>query len=195
MSKGAKKLEVKYSDFVIGVNIRNGIVPVSHPPATEEEILEMERTIGESLPSEYREFMKCVNGGAVSPNVAEDVCFNVESPLLGDATPLDESYLLGYLFTLSVETLEKHGLSDALTFSRGYKAFLATDVDWPHMPEDFIPIGYAGVSTILLGIRGEHRGKVVLYEYVDVDEALKNVFLIADNFDRFLDSLFPCEPL
>ena len=186
--------KINRSDFVVGVADDGQVIADAFPPATEQEILAVEQLVGASLPADYRKFLMSVNGGAINPDVVEDVCINIGEPFLGNAKPRGAIQGLNYLYTLSADTLNKFGMGNVLTFKWMYGSYKGKRFDYPHTPEDFIPIGNTPVESgqIVLGIRGEHRGKVAMFEYMDFETPLEDVFHIADSFDEFLDGLFPC---
>ncbi len=192
------EFELDYRHLVIGVNDGGRVDPTSLPPPSKNDINEFQSIIGEMLPEDYRRFLEKTNGGSYNPNVVRYLCFDVGHALVGRAEPLSSTQGLDYFYTLADSFLNEKGFpSRVLGLKGSYKSHVGrSDGDWPHTPLEFIPVGITPVESneFLLGIRGEHRGKVVYYEQnADANQPLENVWHVANNFNDFLSGIYPCE--
>jgi SMI1 / KNR4 family (SUKH-1) len=131
-------------------------------PATEEQIAAFEKVEGVTLPAGYREFLKTYNGGRPIPDAFR---FGTEpGSLLNTFYELDEG---------EGET------RDLQTACRRYRR---------RIPHTMIPIANdAGNNKILLGVHGEHYGRVYFLDHMDP----RPIFEIAPSFEAFLDSFEP----
>jgi hypothetical protein len=131
-------------------------------PATEEQIAEFEKIEGVTLPPDYRAFLKTYNGGRPIPDAFR----------FGDKP----GSLLNSFFELGEGKGETHDLQ--------------TQCDRHHrrIPHTLMPIGYdAGGNIILLGVYGEHYGRVYFLDHMNP----RPIFEIAPSFSAFLDSFEP----
>lgn len=184
---------VNKSDLITGVNSAGEIVDSQIAPASEMEISAFELKINATLPEDYREFLKTANGGRFNPRVSRYVFFDVKNAYSGKAASSSQQQILGYFFTLSSACLDSAGLSDILHLEVNFELYMKSVIDFPNRPGNFIPIANTpGSNLVLIGIRGEHKGKVVAYEYMElnVDGPLEDVFHIADSFDDFFEGLY-----
>ncbi len=146
----------------------------SKPPVAAEEVLRAENTIGESLPEDYKRFLLEHNGGRPVPagfpirwNKPE-LARGAEFGMVGDFYAIYEGKPVNLL-----EGFRSHG-------TRIPKGAIAIARD-------------PGGNLILLGLSGEHRGKVFFWLHdmdPEYDEtAFENLGVIANSFDEFLQSL------
>jgi len=178
-----------------------GSVPI--PPAPEEKISTFEKLINEPLPDDYRRFLKTINGGTPEKLGVDYFCFPAKWGSNNFTfLPPKEDYGLSILFTLNPEFVSHNrniDVSEVSYFSleAKYKEFIdLEDMGYPHVPNDMIPIGSTPIENdmIILGIKGERRGKVYYYMLQEDPETLyQNVGFIADSFDEFLQLIRPCE--
>jgi hypothetical protein len=131
-------------------------------PATEEQIAAFEKIEGVTLPAGYREFLKTYNGGRPIP----------------DAFPygVDDGSLLNTFFELGEGEDETNDLQ---TMCRRYRG---------RIPHTMMPIANdAGNNKILLGVHGEHYGRVYFLDQMNP----RPIFEIAPSFEAFIDSFEP----
>ena len=147
----------------------------SGPPVTEDDIKELERAIGATLPVQYRSFLLRTNGGVPHPQEA----FGVR----GDR---DGGSMLGLFYSLSHE-------HSSCTLMHTWRAFEG------RIPSDLLPIaGDAGDNQICIGIEARNHGKLYLWDMENEAGPGKkpwrrNIRLVADSFNEFLDSFFDVE--
>ena len=142
------------------------------PPITEADIDELEQTLGVELPASYRAFLLRYNGGRPIPDGFGDDRF-------------------GSLMDSFFSVKNDENVYDTITVQR--------DLFKDRIPSDLLPIGIdAGGSRVCMGITPENYGKIFFWAMYD--EAgpgrkpwRRNIGLIADNFDDFLES-FNDEP-
>jgi hypothetical protein len=131
-------------------------------PATDEQIAEFEKTEGIILPADYRAFLKTYNGGRPIPD-----CFPFGT---------EPGSLLDTFFELGEGESETNDLQTKCNRYRG------------RIPPTVMPIGRdAGGNIVLLGVHGEHRGRVYFLDYMNP----RPIFEIAPSFEAFLDSFEP----
>jgi cell wall assembly regulator SMI1 len=143
-----------------------------------EAIAQFEARRGVLLPPEYKAFLLESNGGSPIPDVFE---------------------VPGW-----------HGRSNALNFFYGtHEAEKVDRLDWAcdvydeRIPADLIPIAYdANGNNICIGWKGKRKGKIYFWDHEDeLDENgesvqdYRNVFLVADSLQEFLDGLTTSEEL
>ncbi|HWO19370.1 MAG TPA: SMI1/KNR4 family protein [Kofleriaceae bacterium] len=131
-------------------------------PATDEQIAAFEKIEGVTLPAAYRAFLKTYNGGRPIP----------------DAFPYgdDDGSLMHAFFELDEGEDESFDLQ---TICRRYRG---------RIPHTVMPIGCdAGANIILLGVHGEHYGRVFFLDHMNP----RPIFEIAPSFEAFLDSFEP----
>jgi len=150
------------------------------PPIDDDDLRALENHLGVALPPPYRAFLLRVNGGRPSP---EDVFESCLGPGKGS--------MLRLFFYV------RHPDRQTRTIAHQRFAFEK------RIPDDLLPIGVdAGGSIIGIGIGSENYGKVYfwkLYDEIDLEEGEKpgyyNVYLLAEDFDQFLDSFYDMEPM
>jgi cell wall assembly regulator SMI1 len=144
--------------------------------ATSPELIaQFEARWGVSLPAEYKAFLLKSNGGASKPNVFEVPEWHAQG-----------SSLLMFF-----------GVHD----DPGYSLDSACKSYDERVPADLIPIATdAGGNNICLGWKGERKGKVYFWDHEDeLDEDgdfvtdYRNVYLVANSLQEFLDNLMTYE--
>jgi hypothetical protein len=145
-------------------------------PAASLAIELMESLLGFGFPGPYRLFLQKFNGGWPVPDE-----FDFE--LNGDP---NGSIVDGFC------SLDVGGNYDLENMWNIFKA---------RVPNKMVPIARdPGGNLILIGLAGEVEGKVYFWDHeeeADDDEEpdMTNVYLISDNFDDFLDSLYESEDI
>ena len=144
----------------------------SFGPVTAAEIAVLERMLSIKLPAAYKDFLEQYNGGAIRPNSFRymDV----------------DSQQLGWIDSL-------YGIAEE---ANRYSLLKNWKICRKNLPDRMIPIGEDGVGNyICISVAGSDIGKVyyMLHEWPPEDE--DNLFLIADDFNAFLESLFENEGL
>jgi SMI1-KNR4 cell-wall len=131
-------------------------------PATDEQIAELEKTESVTLPADFRAFLKTHNGGRPIPD-----CFPIGA---------DNGSLLDTFFELGEGEDETNDLQTICDRYHG------------RIPTTMMPIGRdAGGNIVLLGVHGEHRGRVYFLDQMNP----RPVFEIAPSFEAFLSSFEP----
>ena len=143
-----------------------------------EAIAEFEARRGVLLPAEYKAFLLKSNGGRPTPDVFE---------------------VPGW-----------HGRSNELDFFYGiHEAEKVDRLDWAcdvydeRIPGDLIPIANdANGNAICIGWKGKRAGKIYFWDHEDeldghggFRQDYRNVFLVADSLQEFLDGLMTSEEL
>lgn len=128
-------------------------------PATEANIVRLERRLKSKLPEAYREFLLRHNGG--QPEPATFVPADRDRP-----TEVINSFLaLG----------GDPDVDDLATFLKLYKK---------QLPKDCLPIAYDAFGNLIcIGLAGQERGRIY---FLDHERGSKRV--IAENWDAFLES-------
>lgn len=131
-------------------------------PATEEQIAAFEKIEGVTLPAGYRAFLETYNGGRPIPDAFR---FGTKP---------------GSLLNTFFELDEGEGETDDLqTMCDRYRR---------RIPHTMMPIACdAGNNVILLGVHGEHYGRVYFLDQMDP----RPIFEIAPSFEAFLGSFEP----
>jgi len=131
------------------------------------DVAAAERSLGVTLPDDYRQFLLTSNGGRPEPR-------SFPVPGRGDA-------LVNMLF----------GIRNARTrFDLAYELELATELD--PLPPGFIVVGNdPGGSSLLLSTGGSDAGKVYFWDRAGlwVRDDGHNTFPVADSFAAFVASL------
>lgn len=143
---------------------------------SREAIAEFEARQGILLPAEYKAFLLNSNGGMPIPDMFEVPGWHGHGNELGSF----------------------YGIHDGPKTKRLDRACEVYD---ERIPSDLIPIAYdANGNAICLGWKGEREGKVYFWDHEDeLDENgdfvqdYRNVFLVADSLQEFLDSLMTYE--
>ncbi len=151
------------------------------PKLNQEVLTEIEKKINHKLPKEYKEFMLQYNGGAPVPS-AFRIQWSGQEWAEGD-----EAGLLEYLFSIYDEP--------AVNFLKNYITYNG------RIPKDTIAIANdPGGNVILLGTGESNEGKVYYWDHnheIDEEEEeepdYRNVGLIANSFNEFIDSLYDDE--
>ena len=136
---------------------------------SEDLIVEKEKSLGFSLPNDYRDFLKLYNGG-----IPEKLFFSFKGTK-EDSSLVDR--LFGFIENEYRNIIEYH---------RSYKK---------RIPSNALPIGIdPGGNLILLSVSGPDYGKVYFWDHDwEVEDGqipdYSNLTLIADSFEEFLNSL------
>lgn len=131
-------------------------------PITEEQIAAFEQIEGVALPEGYRAFLKAYNGGRPIPDA-----FRFGS---------EPGSLLNTFYELDAGEDESRDLQ---TMCRRYRG---------RIPHTMMPIANdAGNNIILLGVYGEHYGRVYFLDQMNP----RPIFEIAPSFAALLDSFEP----
>ncbi len=156
-------------------------------PMPEEEINELERSLGTRLPESYRRFLltygRCAFEG--------DTDFKALEPLQPYIDDDPQGHFVSFFGARSEGSAGLAFMADGLR---------------DRMPETIIPIGHDGMSSkICIGIAGPQRGKIYFWDIEDEwdeedytseglpvppDLKFQNVHLIANSFEEFLDQLY-----
>lgn len=153
------------------------------PPATERQVAALELKLGIELPSDYRSFLLEYNGGRpkIEAERFGDAAFDIWWDQQPWAADYAESLVHGF-----------YSLDEKSTVS--WSAAEAAYLTVPRVPEDFVPIAFdRGSNQILLGIRGERRGRVYFWakDYEPQVPGYENVGFVANSFGEFLEGLHP----
>ncbi len=145
-------------------------------PLEESEILQVERAIGLELTKEYRDFLQATNGGDSDKNNASSKRCRAEFAETGSArgSPADSYYLDGFFIAevLPIWHKDLHKMSESPLVGL--------------MP---IALVQGCQDLILIGVAGEHTGKVYGWFTPENVEDNDSIYLLADGFNEFLDSL------
>ena len=137
-------------------------------PLTAQEVSDLEKSLGETLPEEYRRFLLNFGGAAF---------YAVGVRPIETREPYHDHWLLEMLFG-GRDDKPSHDLWSNLAV---YK---------DRIPGHMIPIGGNLCSDLfLLAIKGPDRGKVYFWDHGDT----RKLYLTAESFDDFLDRLVPEE--
>jgi hypothetical protein len=150
--------------------------PNRHGPTSLDEIHQFEARRGLVLPAEYKQFLLKSNGGMPTHD-----CFVIPG-FHGHGSSLNSFYGIH-------DDAPHHQLDRAL---KTYQ---------DRVPDDLIPIAYdAGGNVICIGWTGERLGKIYFWDHEDeIDEEgcfrqdYRNVFLVANSLQEFLDNLMTYE--
>ncbi|UYP22060.1 SMI1/KNR4 family protein [Bacillus velezensis] len=162
------KIEQKLKEFTIDVEKDSNI-------NTNEQLKEIERIIGNQLPSDYKDFLKeyggCYLDSKKTTNEVEyDVCYKPieKDPWIGKE---DDTQLLENFYGLAND---HNSLQEAInTYSDRF-------------PRNIIPIASsAGGNEICMDIDNE---KVLFWDH-ELSHPEKDFFLIANSFEEFILSL------
>jgi SMI1-KNR4 cell-wall len=139
------------------------------PPVTEARINVLERELCITLPEGYKSFLLRYNGGRPKPD-----CFPIRG---SDRNPFGAVH---YFFDVDgpVE---------------------ANNIDWNYrilngrIPRELLPIAGDGSGNIIcLSLGGTNEDAVYFWEHDDEHSppTYDNLYLIAERFDKFLDSIY-----
>lgn len=171
-----------------GVTALNG---GSLRPIDADEIKEIERRLGVSLPSSYRQLLASFGGASFR----ETIMFEPKVRLPDSVSP--ENHAMISVFY--------GGRSDAPR-----DLLSALDRYRDRMPEGLLPIASdGGGNQIAMGVGGTHDGQIFYWDHnrewdeddyveddlpVPSDLKWQNLTLIADTFDQFVERLFVASP-
>lgn len=147
-----------------------------HGPTSREEIAQFEARWGVLLPPEYKAFLLESNGGMPIVDIFAIPGFH------GQGSTLNSFY--------GIHNGPEHHQLDR-----------ACKVYEDRIPDDLIPIAYdAGGNAVCIGWEGERKGKIYFWDHEDeIDEEgclrqdYRNVFLVANSLQEFLDNLMTLE--
>jgi hypothetical protein len=161
-------------------------------PMTEEELAAIERSLGERLPEDFRDFLRTYGDA-----MFEALTFfrPVRSSSIS-SSPFGRSRILegGAFSHFYGSSAAKQSLAESITLYKG------------RMPDTIIPIGdEGGGNQICLGIKGDERGKVYYWDHENTWSELRyrehfgkpmppefkfqNVYLVAESFEDFIRRL------
>jgi len=141
-------------------------------PTNKDEIRKLEKKWRITLPEVYKKFLLQNNGGRVGEEV-----FPIQNNPSGDRA------IIHSFFGLNLDNV--YDLDSKL---RVYKA-------GQRIPDNFIPIACdVGGNLVCISFKGEDEGKVYFWdhedEYMEGEKVgYKNVYLVADNLEEFINSL------
>jgi hypothetical protein len=167
----------------MGVNLQ---FVAKEPPATEAQVVTLEKLMKVELPPDYRAFLVKEGGGArVQIGAEEDIVFPLKWNGQEWAKRLDVALFRNFY---SLDEKSK------LAWKAAYQIFIQDR----RVPADLLPIAYdAGSNQVLLGISGQRRGKVYYWakDFEPVDDppepGYDNIAFVADSFTDFLKSMRP----
>lgn len=143
----------------------------SFPPISEEDLVAFEKLVDAELPEVYRTFLEKYNGGYVTPFYFRYIGPYSQESLGG----------VNYFFGIADEN-ERFSLQRNLKLAKG------------NLPERILPISNnGGGDLICISVSGLDIGKIYFWLHEWSPENEENLFLIADDFDSFLKSLFEYE--
>ena len=147
------------------------------PTVGEAEVAAFEQRLGIPLPDDYRRFLLEVNGGRLA----------AENRRLSH-------HVINQLLSLADKDNESRDLETSADWAR-----------WVLPHPDLLLIGYTDCGTILLALRGTHRGEMWVQDTVDPrpDDANPRVLWhdrrdmtkLAGSFEEFVRMLEPLEPI
>ncbi len=146
------------------------VISESGEPINETELNKTETELGLKFPKSYRQFLLKNNGGRPSLNVF---------PIYGDSA--DTHGLINWFLCIDAKDDNDIVRSMALHAGRYPKNFL-------QIAED------PGGNAICLSVGGNEYGKVYFWDHENEvaegeEPGYQNVYLIANSFDEFLNSL------
>ena len=133
----------------------------------EYDLVKYEFDFGFSFPREYKEFLKSVNGGIPTPNK-----FDLSKKE-------KEGLVLNVLFGVGVE--------------KNYNVFYILKRLKNSLSRSWIPIGEVeGGGLVCLGVEGDKFENIYFWDKKEGERAEdgKNFFLVAENFEGFLNSIY-----
>jgi SMI1 / KNR4 family (SUKH-1) len=143
----------------------------SEPPATREQVSQVQRELGYDLPEPYAAFLQTRNGGSPELNVSG----------LAEA----QRWGVGVREFFGIDQSPDLDLLEQRRFHED------------RVPEDLLPVADAeGGNLICLALTGEHRGAVFFWDHEweseeDESPGYENVHRIAPDFDALIASLQP----
>lgn len=145
----------------------------SRPQLSEDQLREFESRNQVSLPDSYRRFLLAHNGGS----------FQFDYPAY--KIPGDKRNPEGLLQCFFC--LQKDDVSDIEQVAQIHQG---------RLPDGLLPIARdPGSNLICLGTTGQHAGKIYFWNRAKESSrpSFKNVRLISEDFQSFLDGLYPFE--
>lgn len=152
-------------------------------PVSESSLELFEKKIEVRLPQEYRDFLLDQGGGVL----ADDYIFKMSKP----GTSTNSTMLLED----SIEYLSAFDSENSFDLNTHYHYMNSEQREFPYIPDELIVIGGAGNSYLLLGIKGEPRGKVFFWHSnlfhgdENGQESYENISYVSDNFEKFINEL------
>ena len=142
----------------------------ARPNTSEQKIHSAEQELNLNFPANYKRFLLNTNGGRPSPNVF---------PIKGNST--DKYGIVDWFYCVQAGDEYDITWAMALRFDRYPKNLLAIGTD-------------PGGNEICLSVAGKDSGKVYFWDHEnEVEEgeepSYQNVYLIANSFEEFLESL------
>lgn len=144
---------------------------VSFSPSVGDQAIELfQRVLGKKLPKPYYNFLMKYNGGTPEPDT-----FSFMENEGGSS--------IRYFLKINGD----EEWNDILLTLRAYDG---------RIPSDFLPIATDfGGNKICISISGKEYGKIYFWDHeLEVDDGdnptMDNMYLIAKNFDDFLDQLY-----
>ncbi len=138
-------------------------------PASQEQVTQFEKRNAVPLPASYRKFLTSVNGGEPTPDKLPVPGWR------GNVTCVNRFYGLG-----------EGGYYDLEKTLQG--------------AEDYVPAGHLPIAEdsagnlICMGIGGPAAGNIYFWDHEGPqNDDPANLIRLADDFDRFLDSLLPAD--
>jgi cell wall assembly regulator SMI1 len=142
----------------------------SEPPIVENDIVQLETSLGIKLPDSYRYFLLKHNGGRPKP----DVFAIPDDPIPNQASMVD--------FFYSICTDSTYDLIETYMVLQG------------RIPDNMFAIACdPGGNQICLSLSGEDAGKIYFWDHEqEVDDGdiptYENMYLIADSFDDLINN-------
>lgn len=167
-----------------------GVIP--YDPMTEAELVAIEAAIGESLPAEYRKFMK--EYGAAEFGELVEFHLLKSFPLFVPRNGASPTYEKGPFSHFYGSSGGNQGLAKRIDAYRG------------RVPDAVIPIGDdGGGNQICIGIKCNDKGKVYYWDHnhewdeedyleetgepMPAEVKFQNLYLAADSFEDFIRRL------
>lgn len=140
------------------------------PPLSDDDIVALERQLGVSLPSSYRQFLLKNNGGRPEPDI-----IHIEG-LGGGSTDIQVFFRV-------------NGCVESSNILSNWESCSG------RIPDQFLPIGCDSLGSVFcICLSGVSRGAVV-FCLLTFDEDDGTIYFVANSFDEFLDRIVPFESL
>ena len=135
-------------------------------PISDKDLEKFEHQIGAKLPIAFREFLQKYNGGVIRP-----------SGFRYANEGIDNFGYIRHFFSITDEN-EYNSLLKQFKMSQSY------------LPNRLLPIADDGLGNLIcISIKGSDIGKIYFADHDIPEEEEENLFVIADNFVSFLESL------
>ena len=145
---------------------------------TAARIKKCEKTLGVTFPPLYRHYLQTANGGVTKPFVHFSILKGTHDVRLGSL----------------------YGIADKksnLDLETAYEFFMdetSDEVGSPTFPRGYIPVGDdPGNNLLLLMTKGKDKEAIFYWDcsdfYLEHYNIDQNVFRVADNIDKFINSL------